>query len=218
MGKTTIQVIDLGISNLASLINALKRIGVNWEVINSAQKLGCNADAIILPGVGSFSAGMDALRSQGVHKTLCNLVEEEELPILGLCLGMQLLFEGSDEHGNFEGLGLIPGWVKSLPPATKEFKVPNIGWCDVAWSDRDSVLANPEKGQDTFYFVHSYWCDCTREEDVVGNIDFRLPTAAVVEAGSIMGTQFHPEKSLNAGLDLLSRFIKFADDRSAKDT
>lgn len=213
MSNKSIQVIDLGISNLASLQNALGRVGADWEVVTDADKIGKESSAVILPGVGAFSAGMDALNSQGISEALRRVAIEEKISILGLCLGMQLLFDGSHEYGSHEGLGLIPGWVKPLPQANKNFRVPNIGWCDVSWTEEESVLANSSDKTDSFYFVHSLWCDCKNDKHVTGSIDFQGKTTAVVEAENIMGTQFHPEKSSNAGLELLSRFINFAKKR-----
>lgn len=210
-----VQVIDLGICNLMSMTNALERVGVRWEKVNTVERVGRECDAIILPGVGAFSAGMDALRSSGIDVRIQDISEKAQLPILGICLGMQLLFDGSDEYGKHAGLGLIPGWVKKLEPVNNEFKVPNVGWCEVEWRDRESVLARPEaESPEAFYFVHSYWCDCERNEDQVGTLDMGFPMAAVVEVGNIMGAQFHPEKSLDAGLDLLLRFARFAANRS----
>jgi glutamine amidotransferase len=215
LDSTCIQVIDLGICNLMSITNALERVGVRWEKVNTYERLGHECDAIILPGVGAYSAGMDALRSSGIDVRIRDISEKAQLPILGICLGMQLLFDGSDEYGKHAGLGLIPGWVKKLKPMNNEFKVPNVGWCEVEWRDRESVLARPEaESPEAFYFVHSYWCDCERNEDQVGTVDMGFPMAAVVEVGNIMGAQFHPEKSLDAGLDLLLRFARFAANRS----
>lgn len=213
--NTRIQVIDLGICNLMSLTNALERVGLSWEKVSTVERVGYECDAIILPGVGAFSSGMDALRSSGIDVRIRDISGKEQLPILGICLGMQLLFDGSDEFGKHEGLGLIPGWVRKLEPVNNEFKVPNVGWCEVEWWDRESVLARPKaESPETFYFVHSYWCDCVRNEDRVGTVDMGFPMTAVVEVGNILGVQFHPEKSFDAGLDLLLRFARFAASRS----
>jgi len=200
-----VHVIDIGISNLSSLLNALRRVGVDCEVIDDYKLLGQSCDAIILPGVGSYCKGIRRLKDNRLDEALKKLSEEQKIPILGICLGMQLLFDGSDEQGKCSGLGLIPGWVRKIDYT--HIKVPNMGWCNIKWSDATTVLKNMNKQNENYYFVHSYWAECDNESDVIATSEVGFSMTAVVEHENIFGVQFHPEKSLDSGMDLLSRFF-----------
>jgi len=208
--KARIQIIDLGICNLTSLTTALQTIGVEWEVTKESKHVGKNCDSIILPGVGAFNAGMEALKQTGMENELKRIAIEGNLPLLGICLGMQLFFDSSEEHGEYSGIGLIPGRVCKLEPVTHDFLVPNVGWCVVDWLDKSSPIVKPPDNPESFYFIHSYWCKCTNDQDVIGTVDMGFPMTAAVQSNKIIGTQFHPEKSLDAGFDLLNRFVRFS--------
>lgn len=207
-----ISVADLGISNLGSLLSALRRVGVDHRIVRHADELD-SRDVVVLPGVGAFADGMAALRAAGMVDALRAGVERDGFQVVGICLGMQLLGDESEEHGRHEGLGLVPGRVVRLTAGGAGLRVPNIGWCDLAVKG-DSVPA--ELDGRAFYFVHSYHLRCSEEDDVVATIDFGgTPVAAVVRRGPVYGMQFHPEKSQDAGLELLSRVLEEAARRSA---
>ena len=200
-----ITVVDTAISNIGSVLSALERIGVIYHVTKDSKEVG-QASAILLPGVGAFADGMKALR----HNDLVEPIRAHAAagrPLLGICLGMQLLADGSDEFGSHEGLGLIPGWVRRLPGAPG-LRVPNIGWCDVHVGNGTSLFAGLESNT-SFYFVHSYVMECDDADNTIGSIDFgdcKLTVAC--QRGNIFGAQFHPEKSQDAGLTFLSNFAR----------
>ncbi len=199
-----IALINSGICNLASVTNALERVGAAVEIADKPERLR-QADAVILPGVGAFADGMESLRGRGFVEPLRDAARVGK-PILGICLGMQLLVERSDEHGSHPGLGLLPGSARRMVADQPGFRVPNIGWCDVSCGKVGALY--PAAGPaGTFYFVHSYYVE-TAPANVVATIEFsgrRLPAA--LEKGNICGVQFHPEKSQDSGLDLLARWV-----------
>jgi glutamine amidotransferase len=199
-----IALIDSGICNLASVTNALARIGAAVEVVERPDRLG-NASAVILPGVGAFADGMRRLRESGFVEPLREAAKAGR-PILGICLGMQLLVEESAEHGRHEGLGVLPGRARRMTADQPGFRVPNIGWCDVSASKSGRLYPNPGHAG-AFYFVHSYCVD-TEADSVAATIDFSgRKLAAALERGNLCGVQFHPEKSQDCGLDLLARWV-----------
>ncbi|HEY0833522.1 MAG TPA: imidazole glycerol phosphate synthase subunit HisH, partial [Azospirillum sp.] len=158
------------------------------------------------PGVGAFGDGMAALREKGLAEPL-RRAAAAGTPLLGICLGMQLLAEESEEHGRHQGLGLIAGRAVRLTADQPGFRVPNMGWCDVA-ATRPGVLFPDGYHPTSFYFVHSFHVECRDPADVAATIDFSgRPVAAALEAGNVYGAQFHPEKSQDAGLGLLANFV-----------
>jgi glutamine amidotransferase len=199
-----IALVDSGVSNLASVIGAFERVRAQVRVVSDAQALA-RAPAIILPGVGAFGDGMAGLRDRGLVGPLRDAARSGK-PVLGICLGMQLLVEESEEHGRHEGLGLLPGRVRRLVADQPGFRVPNMGWCDVAPSRAGALFPDPGR-RESFYFVHSFFVD-TAAANVAATIEFSgRPVPAAVESGNICGVQFHPEKSQDAGLDLLARWV-----------
>jgi glutamine amidotransferase len=198
-----IALVDSGVSNLASVIGALARVHAPVEVVRDAGTLA-RASAIILPGVGAFGDGMAGLRERGLVEPLRTAARAGK-PILGICLGMQLLVDESEEHGRHEGLGLLPGRVRRLVADQAGFRVPNMGWCDVA-VPRPGALFPDGSRREAFYFVHSYHVD-TAPQNVAATIEFSgRSVPAALESRNICGVQFHPEKSQDAGLDLLARW------------
>jgi glutamine amidotransferase len=201
-----ISIIDSGIANIASVLNACRRLGVTAAVADAPAAL-FSSTALILPGVGAFADGMDSLRRRGLIEPI-RASAAAGVPILGICLGMQLLAETSEEFGRHEGLGLIPGRVVRLEPAHAGERVPNIGWCDVTMSPSSRLFAGLPGGG-AFYFMHSYRLQCEDEQDAAGTIAFG-PSAvcAAVERGNVFGVQFHPEKSQDLGLRCLNNFMR----------
>lgn len=196
-------IINIGISNLGSLLEALRRIGVHFEVVEDSDAIA-GAESVILPGVGAFRDGMSALERLAMVEPLRNYASSGR-PLFGICLGMQMLFDSSAEMGFHEGLGILSGRVIRLESSLPEARIPNMGWCDVTTKSRGGNFFREKP--ESYYFLHSYWCKCTDAEDVAATIDFGIPVTAAVEHQNIRGVQFHPEKSQDVGLDLLERLF-----------
>lgn len=204
-------IVDLGISNIGSVLRAFQRLGSSPALVNNARAIA-EVQSIVLPGVGAFGDGMAALRARGLVEPLREAARAGK-PILGFCLGMQLLADGSEEYGDHEGLGLIPGRVIRLKPGPAE-RVPNIGWCDVSPHDGSRLFRDTPAGT-PFYFVHSYHLDCTEPGHVAATIAFgSQPVTVAVEHGNIFGLQCHPEKSQDAGLLVLDTFLSVVRERA----
>ncbi len=202
-----ISIVDLGLSNLGSLISSLSKINVETKVVSKPEELK-KAKAIILPGVGAFVDGMRSLKNQNLINTLKNQVNKG-VPILGICLGMQLLSENSEEFGICEGLGLIKGNVMKLPDV-KNLRIPNMGWCDL-FNNFESEITRNINDEDSFYFVHSYHLVCRDKSSQSSYINFGShKITAIVEKNNIFGVQFHPEKSHDKGLKILSNFAEIS--------
>lgn len=196
-----IAVVDYGVGNLFSLTCSLKYIGAEARVTSDAEDLRA-ADGIILPGVGAFADARAKLRATGLEPVLREQVEAGK-PLLGICLGMQMLFDRSFEYGEHEGLGLIRGDVVPFDlPA--DMKVPHMGWNSLHILKPCPLLARINEG-DFVYYVHSYYATgCA--EDTVAVSDYGVSVTGVVARGNVYGTQFHPEKSGETGLDILRAF------------
>lgn len=198
-----ITVIDSGICNIGSVLTALERIGARYTVTTEPDTVA-NARSLLLPGVGAFANGMDALRRNCLVEPIRSHAAAGK-PLLGICLGMQLLADGSDEFGTHKGLGLIPGWVRRLPSAPG-LRIPNIGWCDMHFTSGSSLFAGLDDNA-SFYFVHSYAMKCDEAADSIGTIVFGdVKVTVACQRGNIFGAQFHPEKSQDAGLTFLANF------------
>jgi glutamine amidotransferase len=197
-----IGVIDYGAGNLRSVQNALRQLGATSCVL--AEPTGiAQADGIILPGVGSFGSAAASLERTGLAEELRRCAGDK--PLLGICLGMQLLFDSSEETPGVGGLGLLPGRVRALVPGPSR-KVPNMGWCSVATTR--SGLTGSEGSVASYYFAHSYVCEPDDDSVISACVtDCGDGFAAVVESGQLSGTQFHPEKSGPDGLLVLRRFL-----------
>lgn len=194
-----IAIIDYGLGNLGSVQNALNKIGVR-SVITSKEKQIQKASKIIFPGVGAAGEGMCNLERSGLDLVIKNQIDEEK-PVLGICLGMQLLFSFSEEN-NTECLNIIPGSVKKLDI---NYKVPHVGWNTVQRSDSVGIF-DAVSNNEYFYFVHSYYCTPENPNNVVGFTEYGINFCSVVQKKNIYGVQFHPEKSGSAGLQLLKNF------------
>lgn len=201
----TVAIVDYGVGNLKSVANALSYLGCSSCITADPAELE-RADAIILPGVGAFPDAADRLRSGGLDQHV--LAQGQKKPVLGICLGMQLLFEKSYEYGEHQGLGFVQGEVCPLEPDLKDpaLKVPQIGW-NALHILRDAPLFQYIQESEYVYYVHSYYGrHCTASTLAVS--DYSIPVTGVVRAGKVYGTQFHPEKSGDTGLRILKAFAE----------
>lgn len=199
-----IAIIDYGVGNLFSLASSLRFLGLEAEITGDRARLEA-ADRIILPGVGAFADAAAKLRDAGLTEVIREQAAEGK-PLLGICLGMQLLFEKSFEYGEHAGLGLIPGQVMPLSDVLPEgLKVPHIGWNRLDIRKKDDPLFRHSGDADFFYYVHSYYASHC-EASTLATSEYGIPVTGVVRSGSVVGTQFHPEKSGEAGLRLLRAF------------
>jgi glutamine amidotransferase len=200
---TAIAILDYGMGNLRSVEKALERVGARPEVTSDHGRVRA-ADGIVLPGVGAFPKAMEAVRAVGLDELLRERVDAG-VPAIGLCLGMQLLFESTTELGGAEGIGLLEGSVEELE--APGLKVPQIGWNPVSWRRSDTLNADlPDPC--AFYHVHSFAPKPAREEDVLGTAEYGGEFASAVSRPPLYGVQFHPEKSGADGLRLLGNFVR----------
>lgn len=203
---TPITMIDYGGSNLRSAQKAFEHVGAD-VVVTGDPALVARAEKLVLPGVGAFGAGMDALHTRGLPDALRAAVARG-IPLLGICLGMQFLFDRSDEMGDHAGLGLLPGRVTRFPlPGDPEPRrlVPHMGWNALQPTRAHPLLGDLAPG-DHAYFVHSYYCAPADRATILATSEYGGPFAAIVGHGRIFGCQFHPEKSQGVGLRLLANF------------
>ena len=203
-----IAIVDYGVGNLFSLLSSLKALGLEAEVTGDAGRLRA-ADRIILPGVGAFGDARAKLDATGLVPVIQE--EAEKKPLLGICLGMQLLFDKSYEYGEHQGLGLIPGAVCPLADDLKDptLKVPHIGWnaLDIVPGRENDPLFRYVKNGEYVYYVHSYYAkDCAAS--TLATSEYSIPVTGAVRSGHVYGTQFHPEKSGDTGLRLLKAFAE----------
>ena len=201
-----VAVVDYGAGNLRSVAKALERSGLDTRVTGDPDDVRAS-HAVVLPGVGAFADAMTSLRAGSLDQAVRESIGAGK-PYLGLCLGLQVLFDESDEHGTNEGLGLFPGPVRHFPerdPSGEALRVPHIGWNQVRFAGGHPMLANlPD--EDCFYFVHSYRAVPAQDSVVVGRVDYGGPFAAAVARDNVFAVQFHPEKSQSAGKRLLDAF------------
>ena len=198
-----IAILDYGLGNLGSISNMLKVIGEKSKITNDVEIIR-KSDGIILPGVGAFDAGMSKLNDTG----LTEVIKEEARkgkPILGICLGMQLLGNKSEE-GKMPGLSLIPFECKKFNFDDKSLKIPHMGW-DIVDFKKQHPLLEGLTGQQRYYFVHSYYAVCENSDNILMTCDYGIEFACSVVKDNVMGVQFHPEKSHDFGLALLTNFV-----------
>jgi imidazole glycerol-phosphate synthase subunit HisH len=204
----TVGIIDLKFNNLFSIHKACTKAGFRTSIISTKQKT-LKYDFVIIPGVGAFKSGMNIIKKNNYDEKIYNYLLKPNSFIYGICLGMQLLFEKSFEFGSTKGLGLIEGNVPELHKKNREMKT-NMGWCKTKFIKRMSKSNLKEFDNKHFYFVHSYYADPSNMSDILaktshGNFTF----TSVVKKNNILGTQFHPEKSGNLGIDFLKNLKKF---------
>jgi imidazole glycerol-phosphate synthase subunit HisH len=200
-GAPTIAILDYGMGNLRSAEKAFEHVGASAPITRQHDVVRA-ADGVVLPGVGAFPKAMTAVRELGLDALLLER-RDAGVPILGICLGMQLLYEGSDEHGGAEGIGLLEGRIEALD--APGLKVPHMGWNPVSWR-RESDIADGLPDPCAFYHVHSFANRAIDGDEVVGVAAYGGEFASVVAADGVYGTQFHPEKSGPDGLRLLRNF------------
>ncbi|HNW36536.1 MAG TPA: imidazole glycerol phosphate synthase subunit HisH [Candidatus Ozemobacteraceae bacterium] len=200
-----ILIIDYGLGNLASVKRAVEEC--HGDPLISADPADiAQASHLILPGVGSFADGMKLLRERGWCGPLRQAVSRERIPLLGICLGMQLLADWGDEGGGCDGLGLIPGRVERLAATAADERIPHVGWNEVCLVHPCSLFEGIADGTD-FYFVHSYAMRPKDDSVIIGTTPYAGGFASAVQSGCVSGVQFHPEKSVPAGFALLRNFI-----------
>lgn len=200
-----ISIIDYGVGNLFSLRSSLRAIGIDADYTGNPAEIR-KADKLILPGVGAFRDAREALRSTGLDR----VVREEAgkgKPLMGICLGMQMLFDRSYEYGEYEGLGLIPGEIVPMDGRIpKDLPIPHIGWNELMLKQPSPLMKNTANG-DYVYFVHSYYAE-TPAEYVIATTDYGVEMTAAVQKDNVYGCQFHPEKSSEVGLSILKAFCE----------
>lgn len=200
-----IRIIDYGVGNLFSLKSSLRAIRIDADYTGNPAEIR-KADKLILPGVGAFRDAREALRSTGLDR----VVQEEAgkgKPLMGICLGMQMLFDRSYEYGEYEGLGLIPGEIVPMEGRIpKDLPIPHIGWNELMLKQPSPLMKNTANG-DYVYFVHSYYAE-TPAEYVIATTDYGVEMTAAVQNDNVYGCQFHPEKSSEVGLSILKAFCE----------
>ena len=197
----TIAVVDYGLGNLGSVLKAFRHVGAPAELTADPAVLR-RADALVLPGDGAFGAAMDEIRGRGLDRVIGEAAAEGRW-VLGICIGMQVLFEESEEYGHHRGLGLLSGRVRRLEAG---LPVPHMGWNRLRWPRPHPLLEGIEPGSHV-YFVHSYFCDAAPDV-VVSTTDYGREITAIVARDNVLGMQFHPEKSQAAGLRLIGNFVR----------
>lgn len=203
-----IGIVDYGMGNLFSVSKALERLNADYFISGDKEEL-LRADALLLPGVGSFRDAMEVLQVDTIKEFAAS-----GKPLLGICLGMQLLFEDSDENGFTKGLGLLPGHVRRFSGTNTEgetYKVPHMGWNKLEFVNSSPLLKGLE--EDYVYFVHSYYVSTENSEVLLAKANYHEEVSAVVGKDNIFGMQFHPEKSSKLGMALLNNFLKLVEER-----
>ncbi len=212
MTNTTITMIDYGASNIRSAQKAFEHIGAD-VILTEDPEVVRKADKLVLPGVGAFGSGMAGLHERNLPEAIRESVQRG-VPFLGICVGMQLMFDTGYEMGTHQGLGIMPGKVvrfpdnlQSPPPDPRSLKVPHMGWNQLEPAWESPLIAETKKG-DYAYFVHSYYCDPDDATAVLAWTDYGMPFASIVAKDNVYGLQFHPEKSQSVGLHILENFVE----------
>ncbi|QIL39208.1 imidazole glycerol phosphate synthase subunit HisH [Pedobacter sp. HDW13] len=200
-----IAIIDYGVGNIRAFANIYKKLGVDFKIAKTAKDLE-DTEKLILPGVGAFDHAMDELNASGMRETLDDLVLNKKKPVVGICVGMQMLAKSSDE-GIAPGLGWIDGEVKKFDESLIKFKthLPHMGWNDIRPLKTNKLLIGLEE-KAKFYFLHSYYFHCNHLEDSIAEADYGIEFSCAVNKENVYGVQFHPEKSHEFGIQLLKNF------------
>jgi glutamine amidotransferase len=202
-----IGIVNYGSGNIQAIANTYKRLNIEYFISGNTNELE-KATHLLLPGVGAFDEAMRILNSSGLKKFLDEMVLDKQKPVMGICVGMQLLAEGSEE-GNLEGFGWIKGYVKKFDVSLFERKpyLPHLGWNTVELQRVHPIFKNIDQ-QKGFYFLHSYYFECAYDNDILGTTNYGLAYASAVHHSNVFGMQFHPEKSHQNGLTIFNNFSK----------
>jgi len=201
-----IVIIDYNLGNPESIRNMLRKAGISSSITQNHNNIK-DASKLILPGVGNFDKGINNLKQLGLIELLNQKVINEQTPILGICLGMQLLTERSDE-GDENGLGWIKGSAKHFNINDDEYKIPHMGWNSIQIKNNSTPLLRTKLENQRFYFVHSYFVDCKNDNDILATTNYSIEFCSAVCKNNIMGVQFHPEKSHKYGMEVLRNFAE----------
>ena len=199
-----IALVDYGVGNLRSVEKALTEAGGRVTLTSEAETI-LAADKVVLPGVGAFGDSMAGLKTRGLIPVIETVVARN-VPLLGICVGMQMLFEESEEHGRHRGLGFLPGAIRRFE--ANHLKVPHTGWNQLQPESDSPIVRDLEPGS-FVYFNHSYYCDAGQHTDVAASTEYGISFTSVVGRGKIYGVQFHPEKSQQVGLTILRNFLQY---------
>lgn len=199
-----ITIVDYGLGNLVSVKNMLKKLGAACEISDNKEIIA-SSTKLILPGVGAFDNGMELLKSKGLLEILNKKVIQDKTPILGICLGMQLLTKCSQE-GHEKGLGWVDAETIKFSFKDRTLKIPHMGWNYISVKKENKLVS--QEGKQRFYFVHSYYVKCNNQADVIATSDYGTEFTCVINHDNIYGAQFHPEKSLKFGMEVLKNFSK----------
>jgi len=200
-------IIDYGMGNIGSIRNMLRYVGARAEVATQPDQLA-GASGIILPGVGHFDRAMGSLRATGMADALTEIARRTSVPVLGICLGMQLMCRSSEE-GTEPGLGFLDARVRRFSfEASSKLKVPHMGWNEVAVHQGNTLLGDKTPPWSRYYFVHSYYVSCEDSHDVIGTTRFGIDFVSAFKSRNLIGVQFHPEKSHRFGMQLFRNFVK----------
>jgi glutamine amidotransferase len=200
-----ISVIDYGMGNLGSILNMMKKVGAEARIAATPEEIA-GSEKIVLPGVGSFDHGMRNLEERGLRPALEESVNRRGTPVLGICLGMQLM-TASSEEGRLPGLGWVDAVTRKFRFDDQAMKVPHMGWNGVEIRSVDGLFMGMDV-EPRFYFVHSYYVECRQEADVLATTDYGHPFVSAFRRRNVMGVQFHPEKSHRFGMKLLKNFAE----------
>lgn len=203
-----IAIVDYGMGNVRSLSNAFQYLGEDVVITDNPEVMD-DADRIVLPGVGAFGDAMKAIHQRGLIEPLNRQVHHYRKPLLGICLGMQLVANESVEHGHHQGLGWIDACILRLTPP-QPLKVPHVGWNSLDFSERDWLFEGIKKKEANFYFVHSFHMVCVNKDDRIATTYYGTDVTAIVRHDNIVAMQFHPEKSQDNGLRLLQNWVNWS--------
>ena len=201
-----ITLIDYGVGNTKAFLNVYRQLNIPVSMAKTAAEIE-SASKLILPGVGSFDHAMDRLNHSGMREALDKAVLIKKIPVLGICVGMQMMLQEGREHGHHTGLGWIEGAVMPIMPPNAHYKIPHMGWNDLYLHNPHPALQGIREG-DHAYFVHSYHAQCSNPRDVLATVEYGEPIAALIGRDNLLGAQFHPEKSQKTGLTLIENFLK----------
>lgn len=201
-----IAIVDYGMGNVRSLVNAFEYIGEDAIVTKDIDELSAS-DRIVLPGVGAFGDAANAIRQQGLEPILTELAMDTKKPMLGICLGMQLFAKSSCEHGQHKGLGWLDADIESLQ-VERPLKVPHVGWNNIDFPRDDWLFKGLPSGEANFYFVHSFHMVCHDKSQLLATVDYGGAVTAIARHENLLAIQFHPEKSQDNGLQLLQNWVE----------